>query len=863
MIAGALTLSFVAGTSQAAAAPRQRVSLNDGWQFSFGHDTIQEKVNLPHCWNEDAYARRDYRRGTGRYTRRLLIPRSDDPRSLYLCFDGAATRSEVMVDGHPAGSHIGGYSSHVVPLAKLAAPGDTVSLTVDVDNASADIPPFSADFTFMGGLYRDAWLLALDPVHLDIMSGPADGFKVTPGLCPDGNGTLTVCGAVVNDSPRKENVTVTVTLTSPDGAQVARRQQKIKVGPSGEVAPWSVDFGEIEAPQLWTPEQPRLYRVETAVSVGKKITDSADAPTAFRSFGFDDNGAFLLNGRPYKLRGMCRHQDQAPFGIALTDEMHRRDMRMMKDMGANFIRISHYPQDDAILEMCDRLGLIAWEEIPVIDYVPDNPAMADNAETMLREMIRSHYNHPSIAMWGYMNEILLRMPYNDQDATKARTRQLARRLERVLWEEDSSRMSTMAFHANDLYHGAGLGDITDVKGWNLYQGWYFAALEDFEGFLFRQHRDFPSDRLIVSEYGAGSDLRVHSFEPEPFDFSMEYQQKYLEHYLPVIEDSVFVAGGAHWNFIDFSSANRAESMPHINNKGLVTNSRRKKDVYHYYRAMWHDLAADTVAYLAVRDWPVRCDIASAEGTITHPVKVYTNLPQVALRVNGTQLPAADISNCNVIFPTTLRDGENLIELLLPDGQKVLDSYILQVSLIPQADGKIALRPGDEFAVNVGTSCFYRSDDSGLTWLPDREYRPGTLYGHSGGRRAVSQDEIELTRETPLMQRCITGLENYHVDLQPGRYEVELSFADLSAPSAHSAYMLGHKAGSGEDGLTVMDITINGNTVESDFAPARESGVKTAVTRRYQADVAADGCLDISFTPKGGTTSLTALKIRRL
>ena len=210
---------------------------------------------------------------------------------------------------------------------------------------------------------------------------------------------------------------------------------------------------------LWTPETPYLYRVETTLfnCKTKSIVDQSNHHTGFRWFHFESNKGFYLNGKPYKLRGICRHQDQKPIGVALTDEMHRRDMKLMKEMGANFIRISHYPQDDAIIEMCDKLGMLAWEEIPVIDIVPDTPGYGDNCERSLREMIRQHYNHPSIIIWGYMNEILLvtQRKYKTENELKPvieRTLALANRLEQVLKEEDSTRISAMAFHGSNSYN---------------------------------------------------------------------------------------------------------------------------------------------------------------------------------------------------------------------------------------------------------------------------------------------------------------------------------------------------------------------------------------------------------------------------
>ncbi len=295
---------------------------------------------------------------------------------------------------------------------------------------------------------------------------------------------------------------------------------------------------------------------------------------------------------------------------------------------------------------------------------------------MLREMVRRHYNHPSIAMWGYMNEILLRMPDENRSATVERTLKLAERLECVLSEEDSTRLSTMAFHGSDIYNESGLAKITDVKGWNLYQGWYGGRLDDFESFLLTQHRNHPDHKIIVSEYGAGSDMRIHSLSPEPFDFSMEYQQKYLEHYLPVIEDSVFVAGASHWNFIDFSSANRAESMPHINNKGLVTNQRYKKDIYYFYKTYWRDIKEDTVAHIAVRDWPVRTELIDESGYVTRPVKIYTNLPEAELIVNGHTLGVKASKNHTMVFDTPLSAGNNVLELKY--GDQIRDVAVVDI-----------------------------------------------------------------------------------------------------------------------------------------------------------------------------------------
>lgn len=841
-------------------AVRQKFLLNDGWIFNIPTATQSVSVHLPHSWSGDAYLKKDYFRGKGVYTRILRLPDSYRGGKVYLKFDGIAAFAEISIDGKEIGHTVGGYSSHTFDVTPYLKLGIDHKLTVIADNSRKDIPPYSADFTFMGGLYRDAWLLTVPDVHLDFVNGTEEGFFIRTIALADGKWNMEVSGTVVNDADTNENVLIKMTMTDSAGHPVAFAEKKVALG-SCESIPFRLHVSDLKDLLLWTPETPNLYKVSVEIIKGDDILDSGSCHTAFRTFGFDEGGRFLLNGRPYKLRGVCRHQDRRPMGIAILDEQHRQDMRMAKEMGANFVRISHYPQDDAVLEMCDRLGMIVWEEIPVIDYVPDIPGFDDNCESMLRDMIRRHRNHPSIAMWGYMNEILLRVPAEGWEETLERTCRLAHRLESVVREEDPDRMTTMAFHGSDTYHDAGLSEITDVKGWNLYQGWYGGRLDEFGKFLSRQHSLHPGHKLIVSEYGAGSDLRLHSFAPEPFDFSMEYQQKYLEHYLPVIEDSAFMAGASHWNLIDFSSANRAESMPHINNKGILTNDRRKKDVFHYFSALWHDPSCDTVVHIAVDDWNHRSDLLSAGGNVLHPVKVYANLPRIALSVNGKLVAVKDVENCTALFDVWLVDGKNSLVAFDPDSADVYDTAEVFLEGFPLVEGSLML--GDrELGVNVGSSCWFRSDESGQVWLPDREYDEGSGFGYIGGRKESTTSEIQLTSDDPLLQNCRKGLSEYRFDVAPGDYEVELLFAELAAPAEKSAYLLGYDMGVGDSEWTNMDILINGEQVEKSFSPGVGSEEKAMVRRRYQAS-APDGCVRIMFNRAKGTTHLSAVKIRKL
>jgi hypothetical protein len=799
-------------------------TLNDGWSFS----ADQGVVNLPHTWNTDAYTVKDYTKGCFSYERHLTWKKSD--RQTWLKIDAAFKRADVLVNGQCVGSHIGGYTAFAFDLTPYLHEGSN-TLQIKVSNYDETIAPISADFTFMGGIYRDVWLIEKARQHFDIV----DGVNVTADTC---NVTVEcrLAGA--------EGCSVACLLTDAEGRTMARQSRKVSES-------MRIVLPLPENTHHWSPESPYLYKVVTTLLAkdGKTILDRQERSIGIRSCRFDAERGFMLNGKPYKLHGVCIHQDQKPFGIALDDDQHRRDFRLMKEMGANFVRLAHYPQDEALLEMCDREGMLVWEEIPVVDIVPEGEAFASNCESQLREMIRQHKSHTSVILWGYMNEILLQTGRRYKgaalDTVVERTLALARQLESIVREEDPSRASVMAFHGSNDYNQVGLGDIPQVVGWNLYQGWYGSDMTDFERFLERQHSQQPHHPMIVSEYGAGSDLRLHNpYNPAAFDFSMEYQQRYVEHYLPVIEQKPYVCGAAYWNFIDFASANRDESMPRINNKGLVTSNRQPKDVYYYFQTSW---LTTPVVHIATRDWAERTSLQP-----TMPVKVYTNQPTAELIHNGKSLGRKAAEGCVAVFDVTFAEGANTLQAVAEAAEDMTT---------------VRYTKPDEIAVNIGSYCHFQSDASGLTWLPDQPYREGS-WGYIGeATRAIqTQTEIHNTADGPLYQTMREGMEAYRFDVAEGRYEVELLFADTSKPQTVSAYLLGRDRGQGDrshapgyhrgQGPVPLIVSVNGVTIEPNLSTSLPF---TATRRRYVID-SADDHLTVSFSPAG---CLSAIKIRRL
>lgn len=835
-------LSLFMATAALCASAREARTINEGWDFRLPSCEKYTRVNIPHTFNLDAYTTRDYYRGPAYYRRTLDIGSINPEKRYFLRFDGANKAAAVCFNGHSLPEHKSGYTAFafdVTPIIKDGA--NTIEATVD--NSRIDIPPHSADFTFSGGIYRDVWLVETPEVHFDLLDHASEGVYVTPEVTAD-KAVIGVRARIANDSHSGADIKVTAILRDPAGREAARAEKKTKT-PQGQTEEIALTLPPVGSPELWSPESPNLYTLTATIAdrrTGMEI-ETVEIPVGLRFFEFRGPEGFFLNGKHYKLRGVNRHQDLAPLGPALPDEAHRRDVELMKEAGANFVRLAHYPQDDAVLRECDRLGLLVWEEIPVVNLVVDHPDFDNNAEDALVDMIRQHYNHPSVIGWGYMNEVLLAEPRPVEQAVRDRTLALALRLERKLHEEDPSRASFTAFGGANLYNEAGLG-ITDAVGWNLYQGWYGGDLTGFERYLEKQREMYPERSLIVSEWGAGSDRRLHSKTPVPFDFSTEYQQKYIEHYLPYIEDNDYIAGGAYWNFIDFNVASRQESMPRVNNKGIVSNDRKPKDVFYYFKSAWRpDIPT---VHIALRD--------RAYHTLgindTLMVKVYTNQPEVTLYADGIPMGTRTTSNFNAVFPILLPEGTTALSATAGG---TVDVASVTVRRLPD------IAAGEELAVNVGSDCDFLSDVTGLSWLADRPYTPGG-WGHIDGTPASSTSEIFNTCDGPLYQTRLDSVTAYRFDCPPGRYEVEMLFADTGGPGNNEPYLLDKaSAGTVGNGAT-MAISLNGRIADLSFSPSA-GGYRQAVRRKFTVDND-EGYVTIGLEALKGHTTLSGVTIRR-
>lgn len=453
-----------------------------------------------------------------------------------------------------------------------------------------------------------------------------------------------------------------------------------------------------------------------------QILDEVSNPLGFRWYRFDPNEGFFLNGKPLKLIGTSRHQDYPGMGNALPDAMHVKDVELLKEMGGNFLRVAHYPQDPAILQTCDRLGILASVETPVMGFT-DSEAFASSAKQQHLEVIRQSYNHPSVIIWSYMNEMLLRVPFAN-DSTKQQNylshlAGLAQELEDLTRKEDSERYTLIPNHnAWEIYNKVGLTKIPKLVGWNVYFGWYYGTFDDFGEFMDKHHRELPDKPILITEYGADADNRVHSTNPIKFDKSVEYTMAYHQASLKAILDRPFVAAGMVWNLNEFNTSVRSETLPNINPKGIMTYDRKEKDPYRFYKA---NLIKTPYIQLGAKEWNRRTAVADSEKDLVYSstVQVFTNQPTVTLSLNGQKIGDADSKQGIATFNVPFTNGLNqLVATASVNGTIISDQADIMFTLIGQKLINAQL-PFSELNVSLGDSRIFFDEKTGQNWLPEQ------------------------------------------------------------------------------------------------------------------------------------------------
>ena len=579
---------------------RREILLNEAWSFTH-MDGAATQVNIPHTWNalDGQDGGNDYRRGTCSYEKVFPVPSFDrQTQRVYVEFAGVNASAEVWLNGKSVMTHHGGYSTFRYDITDYLA--EENRLTVQVDNSVNDtVYPQKADFTFYGGIYRDVKLLIVNKAHFDLDTYGGVGVQIHAET--DGKVRVKTCHNEVS-------ATVLVKLLDGDGREVA-------TGSGNDV------MLTIEKPHLWNGVfDPYLYCCVAELWVDGECVDYVNQKFGIRSFYVDSKKGFFLNGKPYPLRGVCRHQDRKGIGNALTKAHHDEDFALIREVGANSVRLAHYQHDQYVYDLCDRYGLVVWTEIPYISQHMENGF--ENTLSQMKEMILQNYNHPSICVWGISNEITISTK-NKKDMLRNH-----RVLNDLVHTMDPHRLTALACYAVcSPFHK--VAHITDLVSWNLYLGWYVPGLFLNDLWVDFFHFCFPKRPLGYSEYGCEAMPNLHSARPRRGDHSEEYQAIYHEYLLKFIEKRPFLWGSFVWNMFDFAADARNQGgEPGMNHKGLVTFDRSvKKDSFYLYKAYWTDTPFVHI-----------CGKRFARRTgRTTKIKVYSNAKKVALYVDGEKV----------------------------------------------------------------------------------------------------------------------------------------------------------------------------------------------------------------------------------
>ncbi len=536
---------------------RKYISLNEGWSFEKkGEKTL---VNVPHTWNnlDGQGAEPTYYRGKCTYTKIVECQNG----KTWIEFKGVNAACTVYINGNKVGSHLGGYSAFRFEITDfLSSPKNF--LTVEVDNSPLrEVYPETADFTFYGGIYRDVNLITeVEKQHFSLDDCGGSGLYITPKM----NGDVFVKAII---SGYETGVKVLYEVFDMDGKLVASAGNRVKL--------------HVENPHLWNGmEDPYLYTLKATLFMESKVVDCVQSRFGFREVKFDADKGCFLNGKHIKLKGVSRHQDREGLGNALTINEHREDLELIREVGANSLRLAHYQQAEEFYSLCDEMGFLVWAEVPVISRFSKKKQA--NALSQLEELIKQNMNHPSIFCWGIENEITI------QGASPALVGSLEE-LNDLAHALDISRPTTCA-QLTMCPVESELNNITDIMGYNHYYGWYMKTCDGIDEWLEKFKEAQPKVPLCLSEYGAEAVLGYYSDDPVQGDYSEGYQSRFHEHYLNTICSTEWLWGSYVWNMFDFGSSMRNEGgVRGRNNKGLVSFDRKtKKDAFYMYKAFWSD-----------------------------------------------------------------------------------------------------------------------------------------------------------------------------------------------------------------------------------------------------------------------------------
>lgn len=642
-----------------AASAREETPLTE-WRFQKGDPTNAclptfddqdwQPVTLPHCWGwEQAQVTNKYYRGPGWYRRQInVLP--EPGKRYFIHFEAASTVADVFINGRKQGEHRGGFGAFGCEITGALGRGGTNLLAVRVSNAPApDVAPLAGDFCVFGGLYRPAHLLVTDGLCFTPMDDASPGVFWEQTRVSSEEAIIDFTAEISNGTKTDSPCLLVAKILDADGKVVASESRSIVV-PARVTPPFNLQL-KLKRPHLWNGRaDPYLYRARAELqTTNGTLGDAVEQPLGLRSYYVDPDRGFFLNGKPYRIRGVCRHQDVWNKGWAVSEADHERDVKLILELGANAVRGAHYQQSDYFYSFCDRAGLLVWAEIPQVNEISAQPEFAETSRNQLLDLIRQNVNHPSIFAWSLYNEI---------QPSSIDPHRLLRDLQILAKGEDPTR-PTIA--ASDHLKWPQMPKIPDWLGWNKYPGWYFGKPEDCGRTLDDLRYTSRSGGFCVSEYGAGANPFQHELPPRQPKrpngawHPEEWQCVVHEQDWAAIKARPFVWGSFVWNMFDFVVAGRNEGgVACRNDKGLVTSDRQlKKDAFYFYQANWSE---EPVLYINSRRYTDRTNALTS-------VKIYSNAQHVELTLNGKSLGKSNPpTNCVFTWnDVVLAPGENQAE----------------------------------------------------------------------------------------------------------------------------------------------------------------------------------------------------------
>jgi beta-galactosidase len=761
--------------------PRIRENFNQGWLFarqatgsgelgSFDRDTTAssqieprfrnapqpqyddagwEHIALPHTWNAHDVTDEvsGYWRGIGWYRKHFHLDAKLAGKRVFLEFEGVNLVSEFWLNGAPLGIHKSGYTSFEYDITAHARFGADNVLTVKVDNLFHDeIPPtVKTDYSFYGGIYRDVWLRVTNPTYV------ADMVWTTPAVSEQ-KASLQLQSRVKNAGAAPRRLSLVQEVVDARQQVVASMTKSISAEPGAIV---ELDqSAEVANPQLWSPDTPNLYTIRSTLKEDARVVDVAEAPLGFRWFRFDGQQGFFLNGKRVQIQGVNWHQSYPGMGDALPNSRHWKDMTVIREMGVNFWRTSHYPHDPATLEASDRLGLMVWEELPVNKEIGHPDQYVANVMQMAKEMIARDRNHPSIVLWGIAGEV--NAPQKVAHRVIAATAGIYREL-------DASRPVVMHEPRGDDIEA-----LVDVVG--------AGAVRQTD----EKHARFPDRPYLTGEYSAALIGRgIWGGGQNSEENGCERHEQYLRQ----INRRTWLAGGAIWDAFDYDGESYDVVMPHMVSFGVADVWRIPKEAYYFYQSQWS--AKPMVHIVGHWTWP------GDEGR-KRTIKVYSNAAEVELFVNGRSLgaksdtPANDLAHPPRIWEIEYQPG-TLRAVARTGGQELTDqrktagppAQILLVS-----DEK-ELRSGDPESLTYLTATIADKDGTPVpnasqavtfTSYGPGELLPQTWLGHPTGFtwNAIAGMTRIAFRSTARTGKAV--ISAYSPGLKMGRVTVPVSAA---------------------------------------------------------------------------------------